>query len=91
VKPGRRLVEHGADSCSDADLLAILVGSGNPGRSAEMIAADILERHGSLAALMGKSLSDIASVPGIGSVKAIRLAAAYEIARRLLKDLEQNG
>ena len=91
MKPGRRLVEEGAAACTDADLLAILIGSGTSGRSAERIAADILERHGTLPDLMGQSLQDLASVPGMGPVKAIRIAAAYELAHRLIKHLEQNG
>jgi DNA repair protein RadC len=91
MKPGRRLVEDGAAACSDADLLAILIGSGSPGRPAEVIAAEILDRHGTLSGLMGRSLGELAAVRGVGPVKAIRIAAAYELARRLVKDLEQNG
>ena len=91
MKPGRKLVEQGAEQCSDADILAILIGSGGKGYTAEDTARGILERHGTLAALMGKRLKDLASIRGIGPVKAIRLAAAYELARRLVADLERNG
>ena len=91
MKPGRKLVEAGADGCTDADLLAILIGSGGRGYSAEGIAQNLLERFGTLSAMMGKPLQEIAGIRGIGAVKAIRLAAAYEIARRLVADLERNG
>jgi DNA repair protein RadC len=91
MKPGRKLVEQGAEECSDADILAILIGTGGKGFTAEDTARDILERHGTLAALMGKRLQDMASIRGIGAVKAIRLAAAYELARRLIAELERNG
>jgi DNA repair protein RadC len=91
MKPGRKLVELGAVNCQDQDVLAILIGTGIPGRSAETIAADIIERYGTLAALMGKTLEEIADIRGIGPVKAIRIAAAFELARRVIRDLEQNG
>jgi len=91
MKPGRKLVEMGADSCTDADLLAILIGSGGRGYSAEGVARNLMERFGTLSSMMGKPLKDIAAIRGIGAVKAIRLAAAYEIARRLVKELERNG
>lgn len=91
MKPGRKLVTDGADNCSDKDILAILLGTGIRGRSAEIIAEDILERYGTLGALMGKPLREIAEVRGVGPVKAIRIAAAYEIVRRVIRELEQNG
>ena len=91
MKPGRRLVEEGAACCSEADLLAILIGSGGRGCSAEGIAQNLLERFGALSNLMGKPLSEIAAVRGIGAGKASRLAAAYELARRLVADMERNG
>jgi DNA repair protein RadC len=51
----------------------------------------VLERHGTLGALMGKPLRELAEARGLGAVKAIRIAAAYELARRIVKDLENNG
>jgi DNA repair protein RadC len=91
MKPGRKLVERGPEGCTDADLLAILVGSGGRGYSAEDVARGLLERYGTLASLMGRPLREVAGVRGIGAVKAIRLAAAYELARRIVADLERNG
>jgi DNA repair protein RadC len=91
MKPGRKLVEQGAAACSDAEVLAILLGSGGPGYSAEDVARDILAKYGTLAALMDKPLAELAAIRGIGPVKAIRLAAAYELAARLIHHLEQYG
>ena len=87
VKPGRKLIEDGAANCTDAEILAILIGSGGPGYSALDSARALLERHGSLASLMGKSLADLAAVRGIKATRAIRLAAAYELCQRLLREL----
>ena len=90
MKPGRKLVEQGSAHCSDADLLAILVGSGGRGYSAEDVARAILERYGSLAAIMDVPLKDLASIRGVGPVKAIRIAATYELVSRMVRHLEQN-
>ena len=91
MKPGRKFVEQGASRCSDADILAILIGTGGRGYSAEDLARELLERHGTLADLMDQPLRELASLRGIGPVKAIRIAAAYELAARLVRHLEQNG
>lgn len=90
MKPGRKLVELGPERCSEADLLAILIGSGGNGYTAEDVARDILERYGSLAAIMDVPLRDLAAIRGVGPVKAIRLASAYELVSRMVRHLEQN-
>jgi DNA repair protein RadC len=88
VKPGRKLVEQGAAACSEAELLAILIGSGGRGYSALDAAQALLARHGSLAALMDRPLAELAGVRGIKGTRAIRIAAAYEFAARLIRELE---
>jgi len=88
VKPGRKLVELGAPACSDTELLAILIGTGGRGYSAEDVARALLERFGTLDRLMGRRLAELAETRGLGPVKAIRLAAAYELTRRLVRHLE---
>jgi DNA repair protein RadC len=91
MKPGRRLVERGAENCRDEDLRAILLGTGIRGSSAEAIGRTIVERFGTLGALMGRPLDELASIRGVGPVKAIRIAAAYELTRRVLRELEHNA
>lgn len=91
MSPGRRLVEEGAERCSDAELLAILLGSGGRGYSALDSAQALLEKHGTLAGLMNHPLDEIAQVRGIKAVRAIRLAAAYELCQRLLKEIDRNS
>lgn len=85
------MIESGAASCRDGELLSILVGSGVPGRSAEAIGNEIIERFGTLGSIMGKSLEEIAAIRGIGPVKAIRIAAAYELTRRVVREMENNA
>jgi len=81
--PGGKLRELGAAPLSDAELLAILIGTGIPGRSAEQIAADVLAEYGSLRNLSGRPLEELLRFKGLSDVKIIRIAAALEIARRL--------
>ncbi len=91
VKPGRKLVELGAPACSDAEILAILIGSGGAGFSALDCARDLLDRFGTLSDLMGRPLGDLAGVRGIKAARAVRIAAAYELSRRLIEQLHQNA
>ena len=81
--PGGRLREEGAGALSDAELLAILIGTGIPGRPAEQIAADVLADYGSLRNLSGRPLEELLRFKGLSDVKIIRIAAALEVARRL--------
>ena len=90
MKPGRRLLELGAQSCSDGELLAILLGSGGRGYTALDSARALLDQYGTLAGLMNRPLDEVARVKGIKEVRAIRLAAAYEICQRLLKEIARD-
>ncbi len=91
MKPGRTLLETGAERCSDAELLAILLGSGGKGYSALDSANALLDKYGTLAGLMNRPLDEVAQVSGIKVVRAIRLAAAYEICQRLLKEIARDA
>ena len=91
MKPGRTLLDLGDERCSDAELLAILLGSGGRGYSALDSANALLDKYGTLAGLMDRSLDEIADVKGIKVVRAIRLAAAYEICQRLLKEVARDA
>ena len=82
-RPRERLYQKGADSLADAELLAIQLGSGLAGRTAVDMARDLLTRYGSLSGLAGCGVAELSVVRGVGPVKAVRLAAAFEITRRL--------
>jgi DNA repair protein RadC len=84
-------LEAGAGNCSDAELLAILLGSGGRGYSALDSANALLDKYGTLGGLMNRSLHEIAKIRGIKVVRAIRLAAAYEICQRLLKEAARDS
>lgn len=81
--PGGKLREEGPEALSEAELLAILISTGIPGRSAEQVAADVLAEYGSLRNLSGRPLEELLRFKGLSDVKIIRIAAAMEVARRL--------
>lgn len=87
--PGGKFRRLGAAYCSDKELLAIIIGSGTKGKSAEQIAEEIIDKYHSIYGLMGKSLEDIEKIKGLKLVKATRLAAVFELARRVVKYLEK--
>jgi len=84
--PGGKLRELGPASLTEKELLAILISPGIRGHSAEAIAADILERFGSLKGLANQPLEKLLEIKGLADVKIIRLAAALELALRLSRN-----
>lgn len=84
--PGGKLRELGPQALTDAELLAVLIGTGIPGRSALDIAQEVVERFGSLSGLARQPLEALLSIRGLSDVKIIRIAAALEIARRLTEE-----
>jgi DNA repair protein RadC len=81
--PGGKLREIGPASLTEKELLAILISPGIRGRPSEAIAAEIMDRFGSLKGLANLPLEKLLEIKGLGDVKIIRLAAALELARRL--------
>jgi len=82
-RPRERLYWHGPEALADAELLAIQLGSGTRGRSAVDVAREMLSAYGSLAEVAARDASELARVAGVGPAKAARLAAAFELTRRL--------
>ena len=89
--PGGKLREKGSESLSDKELLAIMVSTGIKGKPAEKIAEDILARFGSLEKLSNQPLEKMLNIKGLSDVKIIRIAAAFEIARRLMNNEPPRG
>lgn len=84
-RPRERLLAHGPEALSDAELLAIYLRVGVRGKSAVDLGREMLQRFdGSLSRLAEASLEELASVSGIGMAKAAQLKASFELARRAL-------
>lgn len=82
-RPRERFYHMGGEALADAELLAIQLGTGAPGRSAVDVAREMLVAYGSLAELSGRAVEELARIKGVGRAKAVRLAAAFELTRRL--------
>jgi DNA repair protein RadC len=80
-RPRERLLTHGADTLSDAELIAILLGSGVPGKNAIQLARELLEDG--MSGLRRRDPGQVAKTAGVGAAKASRIAAAFELGRRL--------
>ena len=82
-RPRERLLAHGAAALSDAELLAVMLRTGIPGKSAVELGRDLLERFKGVAGIFG---GDLAGVKGLGPAKRSQFEAAIELARRSLQD-----
>ncbi len=90
--PGGKFLRLGPENCTDSELLAILIGAGAPGKSAEKIAEEIINTYQSFRGLANQSLEKLTKIKGLKKVKAVRIAAAFEIAKRIVKEaLKKNG
>jgi len=82
-QPREKLRDHGAQTLTDAELLAILVGSGYPGMSAVELMQLILADCGNNLNTLGKmSIHDLCQYKGVGEAKAITILAACELGKR---------
>ncbi len=85
-RPRERLAARGPAGLSNAELVALIWGSGAAGHSAVELASEAVATHGGLAGLAGASVVELESLPGVGSARACQLVAAFELGRRLLAD-----
>lgn len=90
-RPREKLLERGAGALSDAELLAIFLGSGLRGQDAVGSARALLQTHGSLRNLLDRPAPALARLPGMGPACACRLSAALELAQRHLAAALQRG
>ncbi len=81
-RPRERLEKHGPASLNNAELLAIILRTGTSKASAIELAAILTARFGTIGRLSTASVSEIATIPGIGPAKGCQIAAAFELGRR---------
>lgn len=82
-RPREKMMMHGASALSNAELLAILIGSGNAEESAvELMRKVLKDYHNNLNELGKASIDDLCRYKGIGSAKAISILAASELGKR---------
>lgn len=82
-KPREKMMLKGKSALSDAELVAILMGSGNTKETAVDLAKRILsDNNNNLLELSRKSISDLTKYSGVGEAKAISIIAALELGQR---------
>jgi DNA repair protein RadC len=82
-RPREKLLSKGIQSLSDAELIAILIGSGSKNETAVELSKRILSSISNNLNELGKlTINDLIQFKGIGEAKAISIAAAMELGRR---------
>ena len=85
--PRERALENGIASLNDADLVAILLGTGMPGRPVATVACELLARFGGFKGLSRSGPAVLAKERGLGLAKALRLSASLEIGHRYVEQM----
>lgn len=81
-RPREKLLLKGSENLSDAELIAILLGTGTKKYNAVSLATQVLQKY-PLPKLATTGVSDMEKIPGIGKVKALHIHAALELGKRV--------
>lgn len=81
-RPRERLWRTGTDALGDDELLGMVLGTGVKHRPAREIAAELLSSSGGVGGLSRASPRELAQIAGVGTARAARVTAAFELGRR---------
>lgn len=84
LMPREKLLQYGAHSLADAELLALLLRTGIRGKHVLALADDILRNAGGIAGLLNADAQQLKGIKGLGPAKRAQLLAIMEMARRSL-------
>ncbi len=91
-RPREKLLEKGAETLSDSELIAILLASGNTNMSAVELARHILNHYGNKLSKLSRCTADeLKQFQGIGDAKAVTLLAALELGRRRKSEIPEKA
>ena len=90
-RPQERLLELGAESLSDAELLAIILQAGIRRLSAIDLAQQLLAEFRGFRGLNSRSTAELCAIPGLGPAKVARLKAALAIGKKLMLERDATG
>ncbi len=85
VGPRERLARVGASGLADAELLALVLGTGTVREPVTQLAQRLVDEHRGVVGLARLGLGELAALPGLGYGKATRLVGAVELGRRSLE------
>jgi len=83
-RPREKLLARGPAALSDAELLALLLRTGLPGKNALQMGQELLDRFGGVAGLLHTGADALKSIKGLGPAKRAEIVAVLELARRAL-------
>ena len=84
ARPREKLLARGAGALSDAELLALLLRSGIPGKNALQMGQELVDTFGGIAGLLHTGHEALKNIKGLGPAKRAELVAVLELARRAL-------
>lgn len=84
ARPREKLLARGPGALGDAELLALLLRTGIPGKNALQMGQELLDNFGGVAGLLHTSPQTLKSIKGLGPAKRAEIAAVLELARRAL-------
>jgi len=90
-RPREKLLNNGANSLSDAELLAIFLRTGVAGCNVVELSRNLLKSFGSLAALLAADHHEFCQQHGLGTAKFVQLQASLEMSRRFLAEQLKQG
>lgn len=85
-RPRERLMQHGPQVLTTAELLAIILGTGPRGDNVVNFTAQLLKHFGSLRALLSASPQELTKIKGLGLAKSSQIMALHELAIRSLEE-----
>jgi DNA repair protein RadC len=91
MRPREKLLARGAAALADAELLALLLRTGLPGRGVLQLAEQVLDAFGGLPGLLQAKAEDLARIKGLGPAKRAEVGAVLELARRSLGQQLRQG
>jgi DNA repair protein RadC len=83
-RPRERLIKYGAESLSDAQLLAIILRTGSGEKGVLGLSMALLDSFKTLRNIDAASISELSSMKGLGTAKIAQIKAAFELGKRLM-------
>ncbi|WP_439586699.1 RadC family protein [Hydrogenophaga sp.] len=84
MRPREKLLARGPSALSDAELLALLLRTGIPGKHVVQLAQELLDRFGGMGGLLNTGAEALRQIKGLGPAKRAEMVAVLELARRAL-------
>jgi DNA repair protein RadC len=85
-RPREKLLQKGANSLSDSELLAIFLRTGTRGKNVIELSREIISQFGSLKSLFSASEKEFCSIKGLGTAKYVQLQACLEMSQRHMEE-----